>query len=578
MNGPKPFAVVIHPMVALGGRSDKPWDTVLHDAEEALGLARALRWDILPGPHEPKNGWNEDAMIEAEEREQIRRLSSGAHLVPEGWHLDRGGDESDDEFDVHEEAWKSPTVRRQYAESCVVKIRRLDPRTYFGKGKVSELALYIAKNPCDYIFINTTLTPSQSRNLETVFNNSVLAADAKLRRDQRRLEFDKNIPSVEIIDRNRIILEIFRLRASTPTAKLQVRMARLEYMKSRLTLGTQARLRGMLQVLHDEIGPFKETTIRHTGVDVQYHYESEPFETERKLLRVFESRLKRQMQKEERSKEAQRSGRLGVPTIGIVGYTNVGKTTLMNALTGSELKERDLLFQTLDTTLRRLRLPSGRHAVIADSIGFIQNFPNLMSASFSLTLKEFTNCDVILHVRDISHPQRMMHKDVVLRSLREAGVSEEKLESSVIEVWNKVDLLPSMDYVPPEAVPVCAKDGLGVQDLRQVIDTVVSAQIGNRRKVSFPETHLQLAIDFFKRYGVAGAMESLEMIQVEDEGENKNKNDEPKDVLMSMEAVLPPAIWKRWPVEVLQQRVAARTIAQLPGSNPVTNLPFKHPS
>merc|ERR1712203_424055 len=116
-------------------------------------------------------------------------------------------------------------------------------------------------------------------------------------------------------------------------------MARMEWMKSRLTLGTLGRLREVIRVLQEEVGPFKEVTSRHTGVNVQYHYETEPFETERKLLRVLEKRLKKRLAKEQRSKVEQRKGRLGVPTIGIVGYTNVGKTSLMNALSGSELRE-----------------------------------------------------------------------------------------------------------------------------------------------------------------------------------------------------------------------------------------------
>jgi len=544
LKGPKPVVVVIHPVVELNGKRTKPWESHLLDAEEGLGLARAMRWDILPGPHDPTDGWDEEALEAAEERDLHRRIEGGAFdPVPEGWHRDRGDGESDDEFDVHEEAWKSPVIKRQYAETCTVKVRRIDPLHYFGKGKIAELAMYVAKNPCDFVFINTTLTPTQSRNLDTVFNNAVLAADAAQRREEERVIFGKIIPSVEVLDRNRVILDIFALRAKTPMAKLQVKMAKMQYMRSRLTLGTQARLRETMRILQEEVGPFKETTTRHTGVEVQYHYETEPFETERKLLRVLEKRLKKLLAKEHRSKEVQRLNRLGVTTIGIVGYTNVGKTALMNALTGSDLKERDLMFQTLDSTMRRLRLPSGRHAIVTDSIGFIQTFPHLMAANFKTTLSELVNCDILLHVRDISHPQRKMHKDIVMKTLLEMGVPQAKLDSSMIEVWNKIDLLPAMDYVPPEAVPICAQANIGVQDLVQVIDVVVNAQTGQQRTVSFPESQMQRAMDFLRKYGASGSCETLEVL----EGSEATSGEE---ALMSIKAVLPDHVWRRWPVEV----------------------------
>lgn len=543
LNGPKPKAMVIHPVLTLRGRTEKPWEYCLLDAEEALALGRSMRWDLVPGPHNPRDGWDDAALEAAEGRELQRRVESGAFdLVPTGWHRDREG-ESDDEYDVHEESWKAPDIRRQYAETCAVKVRRIDPFHYFGKGKIAELALYVARNPVSYIFINTTLTPTQSRNLETVFNNSVLAADAAQRREEEREVFGKYIPSLEVWDRSRVILEIFLLRAKTPFAKLQVKMARLEYMKSRLTLGSQARLREAMRTLQEEIGPFRETSVRHTGVIIQYHYEVEPFQTERQLLRVLEYRLKKLLAKEHRKREVQRINRLGVTTVGIVGYTNVGKTALMNAICGTQLKERDLLFQTMDSTMRRLRLPSGRIAIVTDSIGFIQGFPHNLSASFNTLFAELANCDVLFHVRDMSHPQRTMHKDVVMKTLAEAGVPQAKLESSMVEVWNKIDLMPKLDYVPPEALPVSAKDNIGIQELVSVLDVIVSAQVGQMRKVCFPESQTQRALDFCRKYGSPGACETLNIV---DDG----LAEEAGEALMSVDAVFSEKVWRRWPVEV----------------------------
>ena len=415
-----------------------------------------------------------------------------------------GAQESDDEYDVREEAWRSPTVKRQWAESCIIKLRQINPATFFGKGKTEELALYVAENPCDFVFINCTLTPTQSRNLETVFNNAVVAADTRQRREEeRKMLPGKPIPGVEVLDRNRLILEIFNLRARTPEAKVQVAIAQMQYLKTSLALGTQARLRHIMRVLQEQIGPFREVKGGRMDVDVQYHYETTPFETTRYLIRKAEEKLKVMFANQQRSRSVQRSGREGVPTIGIVGYTNVGKTTFMNRLTGAGLKERDLLFETMDTTLRRVRLPSGGHAIVSDSVGFIQNLPHNLFHAYQVTLEELANCDVLIHVRDISHPQRAMHKEVVLESLRSAGISEEKIQSSVIEVWNKIDLLPRMDYVPPEAIPVCAADGTGVEDLLSVVDAVLSTRVlRQRRTLSFPEARLPEVLAFLHQNGV----------------------------------------------------------------------------
>lgn len=559
LHGPKPKAIVIHPFLSIGGHH-KPWAKVLLDTEEAISLARANRWDILPGPNgEPQGGWDEDALAEAEERDEQRRLASGVFNVPEGWHLDRGEDESDDEFDVQEEKWRCDIVRKQWAETCAVKVRHIDPNTYFGKGKVAELILYVANNPCDFVFVDTTLTPSQTRNLETVFNNALLAADARQRREEGRVVFGKLRPSMEVLDRSRLVMEIFALRARTSLAKLQVKIARLQYMKTRLSLGNRGKLRDWLRILHEEVGPFKEVAKRDTGVEVQYHYESEPFETERRLIRRWEKRYKSLLAVEKNAKQVHRQGRAGVPMIGIVGYTNVGKTALMNALTGAELKERDLPFETLDTTMRRLRLPSGNHAILVDSIGFLQNIPTFLFAAFKTTVEELVNCDMLLHVRDISHPQRKLQKDIVLQTLRDAGVSEAKLEANVIEVWNKIDKLPTMDYVPPEAVPICARDGTGVQDLLQVLDAVICAQVGQRRIICFPEAQTPRALDFLRRHGAGGATETL---SVEEETTVEG------EAVMTLEAVLSETVWRRWRAEV---GLEVRGLEEL--SEPVPKLP-----
>jgi len=304
-------------------------------------------------------------------------------------------------------------------------------------------------------------------------------------------------------------------------------------MKTRLTVGTRAKLAEALQALHEQIGPFREVQ-SPSGVVVQHHYEEKPFETERVLLRIAERRLKKMLDKEKKTRILHRKGREGVPLIGLVGYTNVGKTTLMNRLTGSKLKERDIFFQTLETTMRRVHLPSGNHAIVADSIGFLQDLPHGLFAAFEATLEELANCDILIHVRDMSHPQSLMQKEAVLQALEGAGVPREKIEASMVEVWNKIDLLPSLDYVPPEAIPICAADGTGVSDLLCVVDAVIGAQLSRqRRTVRFPESQMSQVLDFLRRYGTV-------------DGETLSVQEHEGSSVVCIDAVLPAAAWKHW--------------------------------
>eukprot|EP00811_Abedinium_folium_P022446 NODE_3180_length_2078_cov_16.924654.p1 GENE.NODE_3180_length_2078_cov_16.924654~~NODE_3180_length_2078_cov_16.924654.p1 ORF type:complete len:594 (-),score=143.58 NODE_3180_length_2078_cov_16.924654:169-1950(-) len=507
LNGPKKLCMVVHPVIPEAGGFKRPSE-ILWDAEEALGLVRANRWDLVPGPNaEPRGGWDYEALEHAQKTEAYRSRSIQA-LSPEGWHYDRGEDESDDEYDVHEPLWQSSIVKQQWAETCIVKLRYIEPSMLFGKGKVQEMALHVARNPCDYVFVNTTLTPTQSRNLEAIFCNALVAGDTARRREEERVVRPKTPPEIQVIDRNRLILEIFLLRANTPQAKLQVGLAQLDYLKTRMVLGSRGRLEMTLRLLREQVGPFHRVTGFKNGLDVQHHYQAEPFQTERALLRIAEARLKRSAEKDARTRRLHQQNRRDIPTIGIVGYTNAGKTTLMNRMTGAQLRERDLLFETLDTTMRRVQLPTGGHGIIADSIGFIQNLPHHLFAAFEATLAELVNCDVLIHVCDVAHPHRGLQRDTVLETLRSAGVSQEKLENSMIEVWNKIDKLTNEEMramvaaCPPGVVMVCATEGTGVDDLLVVLDTVVSLQVDRKRRtVAFTEEEMPKALKFLHTHG-----------------------------------------------------------------------------
>lgn len=539
VHGPKPFVLVIHPV--LPGEKRRSWPEILFDAEEAIALARARRLDILPGPGgEPRGGWDLEAFARAEELQEKRQrlLEDRTALVPEGWHLDRGDDESDEEYDIDEEAWKNPILRSQWAETCVVRIRHIDVNTFFGRGKVNELALHAAANhPVNMVFVNAPLTPNQASNLELVFRNAYIAADTRQRREENRYPRSKQFPTVQIWDRTRMLLELFHHRAKTSHAKCQVAIARLEYLRTRLGGGFKHRVKETVHMLQEYVGPFHERLGVRNDVEVQFHYENVPFETERHLLKLAEKRFQKMLQIEKNTRRLQSKNREGVPLIGIVGYTNVGKTSLMNCLTRAGLKERDLLFETLDTTMRRVRLPSGGHGIVVDSIGFLQKLPHNLFCAFELTLRELAECDVLLHVRDTSCPQWEMHKEVVIDTLQKAGLPDSKIHNSMVEVWNKIDLVPPeqltdfLDAAPQGVMPVCASDGAGVEGLLQVVDAVINVQIDRqRRTVAFPEDMAGKALRFLHANGTVND----ESMQVAENGS------------VIVEAVLPQSAWARW--------------------------------
>ena len=285
-------------------------------------------------------------------------------------------------------------------ETILAQVRSVVPATLFGKGKVQELAAVCAARDADVLVVDDALTPVQQRNLETALK-------------------------VKVIDRTGLILEIFARRARTREGRLQVELARLAYERSRLvrTWTHLERQRGGFGVMG---GP-GETQI----------------ETDRRLLAERIGKLKRDLTEVRRTRGLQRSARKKVPfpTLALVGYTNAGKSTLFNRLTRAEVDARDMLFATLDPTLRAVKLPNGRPAILSDTVGFISDLPHELVEAFRATLEEVREADVILHVRDISAAETDAQAADVAKVLEEIDVGPES-GRCVIEVWNKIDLLP----------------------------------------------------------------------------------------------------------------------------------------
>lgn len=336
-------------------------------------------------------------------------------------------------------------------QSAILPVRKMQPNTLFGSGQVANIAVWCEQYDADLVIVDGALTPIQQRNLED-----------KLKR--------------KVIDRTGLILEIFGERAATAEGRLQVELAHLDYQQSRLVRSWThlERQRGGFGFLG---GP-GETQI----------------EADRRMIRQRMARLRRELEqvRKTRTLHRERRGRAPWPVIALVGYTNAGKSTLFNRLTGAEVMAEDLLFATLDPTMRAIRLPGVEKAILSDTVGFISDLPTQLVAAFRATLEEVTGADLICHVRDMANPGHAAQKKQVMDVLGDLGVvAKDTGESTIpiLEVWNKCDLLDTEtlgklrgNAEAQGAVILSAARGVGVDALEERIAGVLT---GTAREVSF---------------------------------------------------------------------------------------------
>ncbi len=292
---------------------------------------------------------------------------------------------------LDELAFLAETAGFETVKRFTQRMARPHTRTFIGEGKMAEIAEYVKEEEIDYVIFDDELTPSQLRNLDKVF-------------------------SKKIYDRTSLILEIFVQRATTAYAKTQVELAQCQYLLPRLT--------GMWTHLERQRG----------GTGTRGGAGEREIETDRRIVRDRITRLKDQLQKIDRQMAVQRSNRGGLVRVALVGYTNVGKSTLMNLVSKSEVFAENKLFATLDTTVRKVVLDN-LPFLLSDTVGFIRKLPHQLVESFKSTLDEVREADLLLHVVDISHPGFEEQIEVVSQTLREIGAGDKP----VFMVFNKVD-------------------------------------------------------------------------------------------------------------------------------------------
>ncbi len=336
----------------------------------------------------------------------------------------------------------------EVVHASTVTVNTARPATLIGSGKVTEIANLVIGLEAGLVIVDHPLSPVQQRNLEKAWQ-------------------------AKVIDRTGLILEIFGRRASTREGVLQVDLAHLNYQKGRLVRSWThlERQRGGAGFMG---GP-GETQI----------------EADRRVLQDKIVKLEKELEQVRRTRHLHRAKRQKVPhpVVALVGYTNAGKSTLFNTITGSDVVAEDMLFATLDPTLRRMKLPHGRMAILSDTVGFISDLPTHLVAAFRATLEEVVEADLILHVRDISNPDNAAQAADVLRILDDLGVNDaERGPVDIVEVWNKVDLLPDATAAAlrhqacerDSTVVVSAATGEGLPRLMDAIENVLSGHLLNR--------------------------------------------------------------------------------------------------
>jgi GTP-binding protein HflX len=343
-------------------------------------------------------------------------------------------------------------------ESLLTRSRQMHKKLLCGTGKADEIVALAKAHECDVIVFDNSLAPSQQREWE-------------------------KLADLCVIDREEVILDIFAKRAQTREARLQVDLARMQYALPRL-----ARMWGHL----DKEGGSGGST---GGGAAARGMGEKQIEVDRRLAHVRIDRSKRELAAVRKQRQTQRKERekFEIPHAAIVGYTNAGKSTLLNRLSGADALVKDMLFATLDTTTRRIELPDGQPLLITDTVGFVRNLPHRLVEAFKATLEEAVLADFLIHVLDASSPEIQRFHDTTLEVLKELGAEDKHL----LTVLNKIDrvtdpeALATLDRKFPDALRISATSGFGMDGLLEACSAVLAARVC-RKHYRFPQRRSDL--------------------------------------------------------------------------------------
>ncbi len=345
-----------------------------------------------------------------------------------------GTTRGDVEDSLEELAQLAHTAGAEVTDRVLQVLRRIHAATYIGRGKVEELKRLVAVRKSDLVIFDDDLSPVQMRNLERALG-------------------------CKLLDRTGLILDIFARRARTAVAKTQVELAQLEYMRTRLTR------------------QWTHLSRQKGGIGTKGPGETQ-IETDRRLIARRIAVLRERLERIDRQRTTQRKKRQRYTRVSLVGYTNAGKSTLMNVLAGTRVLAEDRLFATLDATTRLVYLEPGKPVLLSDTVGFIRKLPHRLIESFKSTLDEVRESDVLLHLVDATHPRFEDHIQVVHETLAELGAADKPM----LLVFNKIDRLADLGLLQalraeyPEAVFVSALRGIGLEELKRRLQERIEAE------------------------------------------------------------------------------------------------------
>ena len=360
------------------------------------------------------------------------------------------------------------------------KLQKINPSTYIGKGKAEQLRTRVKRFRADVVIFDNDLSPGQIRELE-------------------------EIVQVKVLDRSELILDIFATRAKTKQAKLQVELAQLEY--------TYPRLTRMWSHLDTVAGAGGGTTAGAVGGIGTRGPGEQQLEIDRRLVSKRITDLKRDLVNIDKRRIREIDGRRGLFKICIVGYTNAGKSTLLNKLTGADVLVEDRLFATLDTRTKRWSPSKGAEVLLSDTVGFVKKLPHQLVASFKATLEEAINADLLLHIVDVSNSDALNQIESVNKVLEEIGCSQKP----ILEVFNKVDVVKEigdfdmLQTLHPNAVAISAKTGFGLDVLSEIVTAKykgaelmvhVTTSLSNGRVQSFLRAHGRILNEHYNENSV----------------------------------------------------------------------------
>lgn len=531
--------------------SSKGPDQELYLAEEAVGLAKALSWTVAKGPF-----WNEDYNKDIRksqgrdpndketeqdydqvngplsEKDRIKfakrhgwkmsdqtKIKDGQYVYTpffSGVHQENGiiFDLSSESSDDLANEWRNKIIRKSIAKSSLVKVKKIHASNFFTKGKVIMLGEFIAENKINAVFINSNLTPLQSRNLERNWQKIVNGDTVTFKHDEERdlSDMDSDVATgsesdsetarqlqqrnIKIFDRFTIILQIFAQRAKTGLAKMQIELTFLNFAKTKLVRSGTA-FQSLTAIFSGDLMSAEE--IRMEVVSARQRRSrgklsgsgETVLEMQKRLINEKVGKIKGQIEQEVKQRkyliEKNKNIISTVPKIALIGYTNAGKSALLNCILDQQVVEsKDLLFQTLSTTSKKIRLVTGQKAIMLDTIGFITDLPHEMVSSFMTTLEEVAHADLVLHIRDVSHPFSEVQKQAVLDVLKKLNFNQDFYTKRMIEVWNKIDLITQpinydqLQHSDYPIVPISALMKTNINHLLTVIEDKTNYLLGKK--------------------------------------------------------------------------------------------------